>query len=195
MPVESRSSSGVARVAAGSRITHFGTDERMLEALLHLARGSVIPACGENSAADSVVGMAIMRSALRIVVPGARFEDAVCDFAQALRGLQIPPQRDQHHLRRVDHRAAADRDDQIGLGCTDRLRAGDDRRAGAVCGDVVELAREPRPSSAIMLTASSPSVSDRVVVTNTRRALGRSSSLASACWYGTPKVTRCCAGH
>ena len=42
------------------------------------------------------------------------------------------------------------------------------------------------PSSAMTPATRGPSVSDRVVVTKTRRALERSSSFASASRYGTP---------
>ncbi len=79
-----------------------------------------MPAKALNSAADKVVGTAIMRTASaagRIVSAGG-----ACPLLRPARAIKVEildrgrvlPQRDQHHLGGVDRRAAADRDDQVG---------------------------------------------------------------------------------
>ena len=63
MPVDSIRSIGVASVAAGSSTITRGTIRRWPKLSLMPWRGSVMPAKALNSAADSVVGTAIMRIA------------------------------------------------------------------------------------------------------------------------------------
>ena len=61
MPEERKCSAGVSSVAAGSSTTAFGTMNGSTSRCLRPAARSVTPACGANSAADSVVGTATMR--------------------------------------------------------------------------------------------------------------------------------------
>ena len=186
MPVESMSSSGVSRVASGSRITAFGTDSGCWKPSLTLRAGSVIPACGENSAADSVVGIAIMRSRCG-------------SSSQALdSGMRLAASLSRSADSKLRHSAISI---TFVASITEPPPTATIRSASAariafapaitasrgLCAAMSwNLPANRSPSSAITPATRFPLVKDRVVVTKTRRARERSSSLASASRYGTP---------
>jgi hypothetical protein len=149
MPVERKSSIGVSSVAAGSSITAEGPIRGWRKCILTLRWTSVIPAPKVYSAADSVVGTAVMRvlSEASCDSPGMpRF----CASVDRRVGIaNPPPQRDQHGLGRIDHRPSADREQVIRIGLARRCRAGDHgfaRRVGADRGELPDTAIAERGS-------------------------------------------------
>ena len=139
MPVDRNSHSGVGTLAAGSRTTVRGIISGWLKLSLTWRTVSVQPAPAENSPADNVVGIAIMRTpggldlrALGRAVsrdPGAEIIEL---FGRADRVAETQPD----HLRRIGDRAAADRDDQIGAGLARHIGRGDDIGARGVRADL-----------------------------------------------------------
>src|SRR5215475_9562528 len=72
MPVDSHSHIGVCRVTVGSSTTALGTMSGWRNSSFTLVRSSVTPEIGENSPADSVVGIEICRTADGFTGLGAR---------------------------------------------------------------------------------------------------------------------------
>ena len=179
----------------GSSTATRGTNRRWRNDCLVCA--SLTPAVDVNSEADKVVDTATMRSerrrlSMRRRVPPARWRYG----SSAARIEQAVPQAHQHRLGGVDHRAAADGDQQIGVGLARRAR-----RSNHVVARAVRAHRDETPGQPMSRTrprcaaaARRPARdSDAPEVTNTRRAPTRSASASTAWPQARRRTTRSCA--
>ena len=96
-----------------------------------LVASLVTPAMPENSPADSVVGIETWRT-----VGG--FTSALRELVEAFDGGDVVGEAELDGLGAVGDRAAAQGDDQVGLGLARLRRGGDDRRARRVRRHLVE---------------------------------------------------------
>ena len=95
MPEESSSSAGVSSVAAGSSSTAIGTWDDCRKRIFRFASWSVTPACGANSAAESVVGMATWRGlgAAASQVSGSAAREVAAAISAALSAMPFQTQK------------------------------------------------------------------------------------------------------
>ena len=145
-----------------------------------------MPACGENSAADSVVGIAIMRSrcgsSSHALASGMRLAISLN------RSADSNPRHSAISMTLVASITEPPPTATIRSASAARIAlAPAITAARGLCAAMSwNLPASLVPSSAMTPATRDPSVSDRVVVTKTRRALERSSSFASASRCGTP---------
>ena len=133
MPVDRNSHIGVWRVTSGSRITACGMVSGWRNISFTLVASLVTPARPENSPADRVVGIEICRTVGGLTSAPCR---GSCPSPSTLRDVVGEAELDR--LGAVGDRAAAQGDDQIGLGLA-RLRGGGDHgRARRVRRHLVE---------------------------------------------------------
>ena len=161
MPVAWSSQSGVSSVAAGSSTTWRGTRRRWVNDCLAWVPDSVTPAVAVNSDADSVVDTAIMRiGSAGGSIGRATWAAAPARYGSIASGASSPSHRHScAALVGVDHRAAADGDQHLGLRRARRGGHGDHVLARAVRADLGEaagVARSERPHDALERAVGEP---------------------------------------
>ena len=192
MPVESSSSIGVSSVAAGSRITALGTEAADGNSICLTCRCTSVTPRWERTRPPTASSArrpcaAPCGSALQALASLLALPRTPASAESAVHVARTAPERKQHHLGGVDHRAAAHRDDEIGLR---RRAAPPPRRSRPSRGLCAEIASNFPANFAPRLRMTratrGPLAIERVVVTKTFRAPARPISSASASAAGLP---------